>query len=213
MALGTSLVLAAVSALLGLLIAVRAGAQEEAVACPDPQLIDQFTGTADQQTDTFRTDTYAFRLTSDLRAISETEPGTMGPRMNVFVHDEQEATVDVVAQGEGTEEKLVNAPPADYKLDISLVGDAQYTVTIEQCEVGPPSTTSESAASEITPTIRPTPSPPSVLLSPPPAPLPPPQPAPPFKAGGPKDGPVPLMPNGICPKEFPVKQGEACYRP
>jgi len=48
----------------------------------------------------------------------------------------------------------------------------------------------------------------------PPAP-PPPQPtlapAPAFKAGGSEAGPVPLMPSGGCPKEFPVKQGNACY--
>jgi hypothetical protein len=30
-------------------------------------------------------------------------------------------------------------------------------------------------------------------------------------AGGSSSGPVPLMPDGGCPAEFPVKQGEACY--
>ena len=38
-----------------------------------------------------------------------------------------------------------------------------------------------------------------------------PPPTPSFKAGGAEAGPVPLMPNGRCPKEFPVKQGGACY--
>ena len=32
-----------------------------------------------------------------------------------------------------------------------------------------------------------------------------------FKSGGPKDGPVPLMPDGGCPAEFPVKQDGACH--
>ena len=32
-----------------------------------------------------------------------------------------------------------------------------------------------------------------------------------FNAGGPSSGPVPLMPDGSCPVEFPVKQNEACY--
>ena len=31
-----------------------------------------------------------------------------------------------------------------------------------------------------------------------------------LSAGGPTTGPVPLMPNGGCPKEFPVKQDDAC---
>jgi hypothetical protein len=30
-------------------------------------------------------------------------------------------------------------------------------------------------------------------------------------AGGPSSGPVPLMPDGSCPAEFPVRQDEACY--
>jgi hypothetical protein len=33
-----------------------------------------------------------------------------------------------------------------------------------------------------------------------------------FEAGGPKTGPVPLLPGGKCPFEYPVKQGNACYR-
>lgn len=56
--------------------------------------------------------------------------------------------------------------------------------------------------------------------APAPRPTPPPQPtpAPPpdsgnlFKAGGLQAGPAPLMPNGGCPKEFPVKKRGACYR-
>jgi hypothetical protein len=42
-------------------------------------------------------------------------------------------------------------------------------------------------------------------------PQPTPAPAPQFKAGGSEAGPVPLMPSGGCPKEFPIKQGNACY--
>ena len=32
-----------------------------------------------------------------------------------------------------------------------------------------------------------------------------------FKAGGPRSGPVPLMPGGGCPFEYPVKRDGACY--
>jgi hypothetical protein len=32
-----------------------------------------------------------------------------------------------------------------------------------------------------------------------------------FDSGGPRTGPFPLMPDGTCPKEFPVKRGGACY--
>ena len=32
-----------------------------------------------------------------------------------------------------------------------------------------------------------------------------------LEAGGPEDGPVPALPGGGCPAEFPVEQGDACY--
>lgn len=32
-----------------------------------------------------------------------------------------------------------------------------------------------------------------------------------LQAGGPLDGPVPPMPNGECPIEFPVENSEGCY--
>ena len=31
-------------------------------------------------------------------------------------------------------------------------------------------------------------------------------------AGGPKHGPVPLMPGGGCPVEYPLERGDLCYR-
>ncbi len=32
-----------------------------------------------------------------------------------------------------------------------------------------------------------------------------------MSAGGPSEGPVPKMPGGECPKEFPVEKEEGCY--
>ncbi|MDQ3637603.1 MAG: hypothetical protein M3426_06355 [Actinomycetota bacterium] len=32
-----------------------------------------------------------------------------------------------------------------------------------------------------------------------------------LEAGGPGEGPVPPMPSGGCPKEFPLQKGKACY--
>lgn len=32
-----------------------------------------------------------------------------------------------------------------------------------------------------------------------------------LEAGGPSAGPVPLMPDGECPEELPVKNNDACY--
>jgi hypothetical protein len=33
-----------------------------------------------------------------------------------------------------------------------------------------------------------------------------------LEAGGPASGPVPLMPGGGCPVEYPVQRGDVCYR-
>ena len=33
-----------------------------------------------------------------------------------------------------------------------------------------------------------------------------------FNAGGPENGPVPLMPDGGCPVEYPTPRGDLCYR-
>jgi hypothetical protein len=33
-----------------------------------------------------------------------------------------------------------------------------------------------------------------------------------MRAGGPESGPVPLMPGGGCPPEYPEARGDACYR-
>ena len=65
-------------------------------------------------------------------------------------------------------------------------------------------------------TPRPTPSPPPPTAQPPqpPTPSPPPGPSPStlMNAGGPARGPVPHMPDGNCPKEFPQERSGACYR-
>ncbi len=50
--------------------------------------------------------------------------------------------------------------------------------------------------------------------SPPPPPPPPnPDPGTLMKAGGPLEGPIPRMPGGGCPKEFPVEKEKGCYSP
>ena len=63
---------------------------------------------------------------------------------------------------------------------------------------------------------RTTPTPPRPAPSPPPTPRPtPPPPQDPgelLQAGGPSEGPVPPMPGGECPSEFPIQRGGACYR-
>ena len=83
-------------------------------------------------------------------------------------------------------------------LDEDLSGD----------DIGGPTTSPTPGPSPAPPPPRPTPRP---SPSPPPAPNPPIDEGPLMNAGGPGEGPVPLMPGGDCPEEFPTKRGGACY--
>ena len=85
----------------------------------------------------------------------------------------------------------------------------------------PESTTTENTTPEAT-TLEPTTPEPTIPEPIPPRPLPepttptPPPPPPPERtvldSGGPENGPVPLMPDGGCPVEYPTQRGDLCYR-
>jgi outer membrane biosynthesis protein TonB len=90
-----------------------------------------------------------------------------------------------------------SAVQAQEKTSVLEVPELNYTQTVVQ----PPAPT---------PPPRPTPPP---APTPPPPPTPPPQPqAPLMKAGGPSEGPVPVMSGGRYPNEFPVQRGNSCSR-
>lgn len=85
---------------------------------------------------------------------------------------------------------------------------------------GPKTTPGPKTGPDDGPKTNPSPPPPP---PPTPPPLPPPTPPPPppnpgnqggtlFEAGGADYGPVPLMPNGGCPREYPVKRSKGCYQ-
>lgn len=57
----------------------------------------------------------------------------------------------------------------------------------------------------------PSPAPPGAPKTPPPPPPPPPNPGTLMEAGGPSAGPLPTMPGGGCPEEFPVEKSDGCY--
>jgi hypothetical protein len=81
----------------------------------------------------------------------------------------------------------------------------------------------EAAQPDPSPQPKTPPDPPKTPPAPPkapPSPTPPPNPQASSRpgdgtlmnAGGPGTGPIPLMPGGECPVEFPVQSGGACYR-
>ncbi len=214
--------------------------------------MNEFLGYGAQLTDDFDA-TRPFRVTYDLRSAGREEPS-----LNVVALDEDGVrTVDALQTGEGAGETRVNDSPGTYYLDIETTGDADYTVSVEQCEnddtVAGSSEQDDVSTGRFTQTAQR--NQPvgggndalvddldenlAVDLDDPEDPdgsdedpdeldeeangprarssdndrrgdresrrrL--------LEAGGPQDGPVPALPDGSCPTEFPVEQGNACYR-
>jgi hypothetical protein len=193
-----------------------AQAQEEG-DCPGAQTVNTTTGSEDKQSQPFQTTGDSFLVTVDITSTSQ-DPNA-GADADVMSQDGQ--TIDNLGHdGEGSESSLVSAPPGSYLLDIA-VDSADYTFTVEDCteDKGGGSISDEGDTTSTSPSPPPTPPTPTpdTSSSPPPAPSPRPSPppappVPPFNAGGPSDGPVPLMPSGACPKEFPTQSGSACFR-
>ena len=113
-------------------------------------------------------------------------------------------------QTPGTISLLIQNGPGDYAVTVGFVGSG-YTVTVEECAGGrasqprattPTSVPADSSASAPPSTPDSTPRD-STLDAGPDTDL--------FQSGGPQSGPLPLMPDGGCPREFPTKRNGACY--
>ncbi len=222
---------------------------QETVDCPDGRAVNEFVGYGAQLTDDFDT-TRPFRVAYDLRSAGLEEPS-----LDIVALDENGVrSVDALQTGEGTGETHVNDSPGTYYLDIETTGDADYTVTVEQCQDDDASTDSSEQDRESNERFtqiaqRDQPTDAVVnddvtddldedLIGPDDLDNPDEDPdeqdeeadAPRdrssdenrrgdresrptlLEAGGPEDGPVPALPDGGCPAEFPVEQGNACYR-
>lgn len=216
---GVSLSLALAAVLVWALVSGRAGAQTDEEECA---VVETFAGTGQQRTDLFdiRTNSWAV-----FYGFVDTEQGEPELSLDVTVYNERGETVPAdleppdPAEGPNAGTFDVRSPPGQYSLNIRPSSpDREYIVEAAECEGGPSDGSGETTGSiPPPPPPQPAPPPPPPPQPPPPPPRPQPSPppsslAPPFKAGGPQDGPVPAMPNGRCPKEFPAKQGEACYR-
>lgn len=230
----------------------EARAQETTVDCPDGRTIDEFAGYGAQLTDDFDT-TRPFRVTYDLRSA-----GLEKPSLDIVALDENGVrSVDALQTGEGTGKTRVNDSPGTYYLDIETTGDADYTVTVEQCQEDDASTgpseqdrNSTGRFTQIAQRDQPPNDDPGDITDDldedidedidSPDDLDSPDEGPDevdeeangprarssdndrrgdregrsrlLEAGGPQDGPVPALPGGDCPAEFPVEQGNACYR-
>jgi hypothetical protein len=200
------------------MVAPKAMAQGETGTCTGAQLIDEFTGNGDQQTSPFQIETDSFRVSYE---ATNDDPSLGFLSIRVLPEGEDISVGNATQDGPGTGQTFVNEGPGTYALEISA-SNLEYTINVEECgEGGSSPKTSPSPPPKTNPSPPPRPSPartPNPAPAPRPTPPPQPSPAPPpdsgtlFKAGGSTTGALPLMPNGSCPKEYPVKQGKACYR-
>ncbi len=114
---------------------------QENVECRDARVVEEFIGNGDQQTAGFDT-TGSFRVNYDLSAT-----GNQRPSMEIIAYNNRDGSpaVDATQLGEGAGETAVDGRPGTYYLDIVTTGDADYNVTIEQCEDGRPKTNPNTA--------------------------------------------------------------------
>ena len=206
-------VLLIIAALLWLGLSTGAQAQEEPSCPADETQVQSFTGTQDQTTPPFDIEGAEWRYILEARATTETSGS-----LSVDPQDVEEGAPPIAGGFEtlttDQESEVLNSDvldgPGTFTLEIDANG-SEYTIVVCERETGGGASKNKTGRST-TPKPKTTPSPPPPPRpSPPPPPRPTPAPAPPFKAGGVEAGPVPLMPNGSCPKEFPIKQGKACY--
>ncbi len=210
----------------------EARAQEDQ-ACAGAEPVLEITGAGDITDEQFEVTTDSFRVVYELMGAdasnSTLEINVLGNGVNASGSQ----------TGEGVGETFVSGSSGTYTLDITSSGDAEYMVMVEECGGDGQSVAEQSAGSsnqnrssaqaqsngspedrssgesgssqnrgqttqsetssngsQVGATGQNRSGDNSELL----------------QAGGPEDGPAPLMPGGGCPGEYPVQQDGACYR-
>src|SRR5215210_1121294 len=153
----------------------------------------------------------SFRTTSDSFVVrmdaSSSRPGGAAVAVSEVNDTANPSVIRRQAfQTPGSTSLLIQNGPGDYVVTVGFVGSG-YTVTVEECAGGPRTTTSTSVSADTSASAPPSTSArtprDSTLDAGPDTDL--------FESGGPQSGSLPLMPDGGCPKEFPVKKNGACF--
>jgi hypothetical protein len=134
--------------------------------------------------------------------IGTASDGTSGVACEVYPYDNPARDETPVGAAGSPPSTTITTPPP--------------TTSPPSTIIATPSPTNSPPPRTPPPTTSPPPKtpPPTTSASPPSSATASPNPEPPrdlFNAGGPSNGPVPLMPDGGCPKEFPVKHNGLCY--
>jgi hypothetical protein len=165
-------------------------AQQQGRGCTT---LTEIEGRGDQQSEPFWIAGQSFKV-----AFEADNPGETGGYAFVNVIDENDGIVQPDSQDLSSDsptrlegEATFSSGPGEYLIEISSE-EASYTLTVEDCD-GASAVRTASQRPVALPRTRQAET--RRLL----------------EAGGPTDGPVPAMPDGGCPKEYPFERSGACH--
>ena len=173
----------------------------KAYAQQNCETVQTFTGNGIKDTQPFTVTSDTWRLRYDFQS---TAPDQQSSSFDMSVYKTGNTIPETVITSEspGSDTSYVNAGAGTYYLSIESA-NATWTVIVEECSASAQTGSSTPPGSASAPASTPAPDSPSRKPKKPKRDL--------FDSGGPTSGPLPLMPNGGCPREFPVQKGKACY--
>src|SRR5687768_3721714 len=177
----------------------------KAYAQQNCETVQTFTGNGIKDTQPFTVTSDIWRLRYDFES---TTPDQQASSFDMSVYKTGNTIPEsiITLERPGSDTSYVNAGAGTYYLSIGSA-NAIWTVDVEECDASAPPDTPKpgpASASGSASTPASTPEPGSQKpKSKPERDL--------FASGGPTSGPLPLMPNGGCPQEFPERRGKACY--
>jgi hypothetical protein len=188
-----------------LLMKTSWGDLRKAYAQQNCDTIQTFTGNGIKDTQSFTVSSDTWRLRYDFESTTGDQQSSSF-EMSVYKPGNTIPESIITLESPGSDTSYVNAGAGTYYLSIGSA-NATWTVNVEECDASaPPGTPNpgQASASGSASTPASTPEPGSQKpKSKPERNL--------FESGGPTSGPLPLMPNGGCPREFPEQRGKACY--
>lgn len=165
-------------------------AQQQGGGCTT---VTEIEGRGDQQSEPFRITGQSFRVVFEADNPGETDGyaffNVVDENDGIVQPDSQDLSSESPTRVEG--EATFSSGPGEYVIEIASE-EASYTLTVEDCD----GSAAVRTASQRPATLPRTGQADTRRL---------------LEAGGPTDGPVPAMPGGGCPKEYPVKRSGACH--
>ncbi len=155
--------------------------------------VTEIEGRGDQESDPFQITGQSFRVVFEADNPGETDGyaffNVTDENGGVVQPDSQNLSSDSPTRVEG--EATFFSGPGDYAIEIASE-EAGYTITVEDCGASAAVQTASRRSAALPRTGQ---DDTRRLL----------------EAGGPTEGPVPAMPGGGCPEEYPVKRNAGCY--